>query len=849
MNDEVWISARNSAFVWNIKNNSLERINLYEPEASISFIASDSQQNLWFGDSYSGLHRYNRDAGNFDNYNYSNGFPADRVFGLIEGEDGWYWVSTTKGLLKFRPATNSIITFNTKSGLPFNQFNFNAYYKSTRGQIYFGGISGLIYFEDSEENISNPVEDIVFTGLSVFNKSVIPGENSILEEDLRFSGKIKLKYSEKIFSVSYSALNFTHPGRVQYSYMLEGLSDEWISAGNQNSLTFTSLPPGNYQLRVRSSFDNSTLSSSEASLTIVVKPPFYLSVLAFVVYALLFLISLLIFYLVSRQIEKSKALALIERSEKMQEKRMNQSKLEFFTNVSHELKTPLTLIIGRLTGLVRQGSLSNKHKESLISINDNARRLLALINQLMEFRKSDLGKSTLKVSEGDINLFAREIKESFDYVAEMRNIDFRIIITTPFKAIWFDHEKIERILFNLLSNAFKYTKDGGTIIISVKSEKSADNGSENLRIDIEDNGSGIDPKDLDRIFDRFYRTEAESKTNQGSGIGLALVRNLVKLHKGKIDVRSKLGKGTVFSLVLPCSRLAYSSEELYCEELSYTMNTEELIHLEHNREYQSDDPVLEPERETILIVDDNTELLSFLCESISGKFNVITALNGNEAIERIAKNRPDVIICDIMMPGMDGYELTTRVKSSIETSHIPVILLSARTEVDDKYRGLLAGADSYIEKPFYPHLLLKHIENILNTRKKLISTFRENLKSKPSDIAQTKSDKEFIDKLSAIINANIDNPELDVTFLVNEMSVSRSLLHLKLKKIAGCSATSFIRTLRLRSAASLIIEEGISFSEAAYRTGFSSPAFFSRRFKEYFDKTPSEFLDDYKSGV
>ncbi|MEE4117224.1 MAG: hybrid sensor histidine kinase/response regulator transcription factor, partial [Marinilabiliaceae bacterium] len=775
-------------------------------------------------------------------------FPASRVFGLIEGVGGWYWVSSSNGLLKFRPETNSVLTFNTKSGLPFNQFNFNAYYRSKEGKMYFGGINGLVYFEDTGEKIINLLEDIVFTGLSVFNQRVIPGENSILAEDLRFSGNFKLKYSEKIFSVSYSALNFTHPGRVQYAYKLEGLRNEWISVGNQNTVTFTSLPPGKYRLWVRASFDNNTLNSKESSLLIVIKPPFYLSVLAYVVYAVIFLISLLIFYLVSRQIEKSKALAIIERSEKLQENRMNQSKLEFFTNVSHELKTPLTLIIGRLTNLVRQGALSSEHKKSLVSINDNARRLLALINQLMEFRKSDLGKTTLKVSEGDINLFTREIKEAFDYVAEMRNIDFRIHITTPFRAIWFDHEKLERILFNLLSNAFKYTGDSGNIIISVKAEQVNNSEAEKLRIDIEDNGSGIDAKDLDRIFDRFYRTENKEQVKPGSGIGLALVKNLVTLHKGNIDVVSKPGTGTVFSIVLPCSRAAFSDDELYCEELSYTMNTEELIHLEHNKEYHSDDPMLEPERETVLIVDDNTELLSFLSESISVKFNVITALDGNEAIDRISMHKPDIIISDVMMPGMDGYELTSKIKSSIETSHIPVILLSARTEVDDKYRGLLTGADAYIEKPFYPHLLLKHIENLLATRKKLISTFRENLKSKPSDIAQTKSDKEFIEKLSSLITANIDNPELDVTFLVNEISVSRSLLHLKLKKIAGCSATSFIRALRLRTAASLIIDEGISFSEAAYRTGFSSPAFFSRRFKEYFGKTPSQFLDSYKSG-
>ncbi|MFO7756676.1 MAG: response regulator [Bacteroidales bacterium] len=845
--DKILISSGDHVYIWNPLNNDLSLFSKINGSLNIIFVETDSKNNVWVGDRYKGLFYYDMERDTTMNFNPSNGFPDSMIFGIVEDEDGWYWVSSSRGLIRFNPDTLSAITYTTESGLPFNQFSYNAYYKDSKGTIYFGGINGMVSFASGYDVELPQTEDIVFTRLEIFNENIKPGDNPGYNNYINLSRKIVLAYQEKYFSVYFSALNFTHPGRIQYSYYLEGFDKEWIYAGNRNSATFTNLSPGKYKLYVRSYIDNSSWSDEEAVLNIIIKPPFLLSPMAYVLYGLILLSGLVVFYMVSSKIEKTKALALIERYEREQDKKLNQSKLEFFTNVSHELKTPLTLIIGPLTGIIRSNDLSGNIKEKLNHINDNARRLLGLINQLMEFRKTDLGKASLNIIEGDINQFSRDIKAAFDDIAEMKQIDYSLDNQTPFKPVFFDHEKLERILFNLLSNAFKYTDHGGKIVfrISVENKSCDDSGSsECLVFEVMDNGRGIASDKQNKIFERFYQYDSNSKSQVSSGIGLALVQNLVRLHKGKIELESKPGKGSLFRFWIPCLQDSYSDSELADSAGSdYKITAEEMVGLE----FRTDSKKLiidnDSDKPSILIVDDNSELLSFLSESIAEKFNVSTATNGKEALGKIHEINPDIIITDIIMPEMDGIELTKHIKTSIETSHIPVILLSAKAEVEDKYEGYLTGADSYIEKPFYPHLLLQHIENILSTRERLVSTFKNNINSRPAEIAHSKHDKDFMEKLSLLILNNIDNPDLDVSFLVSNMSVSRSLLHLKLKKIANCSATAYIRSLRLRKAAKLISEEGISFSEAAYLTGFSSPAFFSRRFKEYFGKTPSQYIE------
>lgn len=848
---EIWISKRNVLNIWYPGNDSIAFFDRLNGIQSISFITTDSKDNIWIGDSYAGLLLFDRIRDTVITFSPADGFPASRVYGLIEGLEGWYWVSSAKGLIKFRPSTNTYITFNTGSGLPFNQFNFNAYYRDSNNRLYFGGINGLVSFENSDGYQSQSIESIVFSRAEVFNRDIKPGPKSQLRESINLSRELRLKYREKNFSVYFSALNFTHPGRIQYAYYLEGFSPEWNYPGSRNSATYTNLSPGKYYLHVKASLDNYTWTTEEAVLKIVVKPPFPLSPFAFIVYGLLVTAALIVFWQVSVKIEKSKALTIIERNEKIQEKRLSQAKLEFFTNVSHELRTPLTLIIGPLTSIIRSDKISQEIKDKLHHINDNARRLLALINQLMEFRKTEQGKVPLKVAEGDLNIFVREIKEAFDTVADMREIDFRLENSTPYEAVWFDHEKIERILFNLISNAFKYTGDKGKIILRISSGMKAINDTaarQCIIFELEDNGVGIEESKLERIFERFYQADEKDRLKGGSGIGLALVRNLVSIHKGEIVAESVRGSGSVFRFWIPGKRESYSENEIFTGDVEYIVNTEELVGLELNKTGKIFDSDNMDDCPVVLVVDDNTELLSFLSESLSEKFRVVTAVNGIKALEAIEETTPDLIISDIIMPVMDGIELTKRIKSSIETSHIPVILLTAKTEIENKYEGMMTGADSYIEKPFYPHILLKHIENIISTRERLVSTFKYNLSSEPVELAHSTSDKEFIEKLSAIINNNIDNPDLDVTFVVSEMSISRSLLHLKLKKIAGCSATGYIRILRLKKAARLMLEEGKNSSEAAYLTGFSSPAFFSRRFKEYFGTTPSQYSSGRKTN-
>ena len=757
------------------------------------------------------------------------------------------WVSTENGLIKIDPETNAYVLYDGNSGTAFGQFNFRASYVDKYGNVYFGANNGMVSFNANDNTNISAEKPIVFTGMQLFNKPVHPGKNTPLNKSINNVDKVVLDYDQNVFTLEFTSFNFSTHGYGNYAYYLENFEKNWNFVSNRTFATYTNMSPGTYFFHVKGSANNLMGDSQDRVLKIVVRPPFYLSVWAFLLYFIFVCLIAMVLYMIGKRLEKSKALVTFERLEKEHAEEINQVKLDFFTNISHELRTPLTLILGPLSKMMEEEKLSPFLRKRLMGIDNNARRLFNLINQLLEFRKIESGKECLQVSQYDIRLLAEEIRESFELISESRDINFKLNFPPDETFVWFDTNRIEKIIFNLLSNAFKFTADGGCVELTlavVRRDLRLIKKNQDLQITVSDTGMGIKPQMLDKVFDRFFQIGEGNMNHTGSGIGLAYVKSLVQMHRGQIAVESELGIGTKFTVLIPASKTDFAAVEI-AKVAPQLIGHEEVtpLDIDPDQEVKMSDANGMGHDPIILIVEDNLELLDFMHETLENKYQIYSAQNGNEALEKLKYFSPELIITDVMMPGMDGFELTRIIKSEIKTSHIPVILLTAKSGLDNKLLGLKTGADYYIEKPFYPNILEQNIENILKTRRKLIERYKNDAFITISEIAFSESDKTFIEKLTAAVKSNISDPMMDVTFLLREMNISRSLLHLKLKGLVDCSATEFIRSIRLKEAVKLISSGTCNISEAAYETGFSSPAYFTRRFKEHYGKSPREYFN------
>jgi len=845
--NKIWLSSVQNVYFLDLETDSLVCFEKIPKMTNINFVKADSKGRIWVGDCYNGLCYFDEKNDKVVFFNKENSFPASWMFSLEEGKNGWIWVSTDKGLINFNPDTKDFVLYDSNSGIAFNQFNFRASYTDKHGNIYFGGNNGMVSFNENDNLNVSKNKPIIFTGLQLFNKPVQPGENSPLKKSINKVDRIKLPYDQNVFTLEYTALNFSTHGRCQYAYYLENFEENWNYVGNRNFATYTNLSPGTYYFHVKGSENNIMNETDEQVLEIVIKPPFYLTLWAFIVYFILICLISIVLYMIGKRLEKSKTLVAMERLEKEHAEEINKVKLEFFTNISHELKTPLTLILGPLSKIMDDEKLAPSSKKRLLGIEKNARRLFQLINQLLEFRKIENGKERLQVSQNDLRLLAEEIKESFESLSDSKDVDFRITMPAKENQIWFDANKVDKILFNLLSNAFKFTDKAGTVELSmnvIKRDARSKKSNLDLIISVSDTGKGIKPEMLDKVFDRFFQIEDGNFKHKGSGIGLAYVKSLVLLHRGEINVESELDRGTKFTVIIPASKSDYSSEEMITSD-SVIIDHEENIAIDSD--YDLDIKMIDSKgtdrNPIILIVEDNMELLDFMKETLEDKYQIYTAVHGKQALEKLNHFSPDLIISDVMMPEMDGFEFARRIKSTINTSHIPVILLTAKSGLDNKFKGLKTGADYYIEKPFYPEILQQNIDNILVTRRKLIERFKNDAFVPLAEIAHSESDIVFVEKLTSIIKSNISDPDMDVTYLIQKMGLSRSLLHLKLKGLVDCSTTEFIRSIRLKEAVKLISSGKCNISEAAYETGFSSPAYFTRRFKEHYGKSPRDYFN------
>jgi ligand-binding sensor domain-containing protein/signal transduction histidine kinase/DNA-binding response OmpR family regulator len=820
----------------------------------IVFCHMDSTCMIWFGTVEGGLLRYNMEKNNFKSYTRDDGLPNNTVYAITKDRQGDLWLSTNKGISRFDPEQEVFVNYTENDGLVGNQFNFKSGLITSNGIMYFGAVNGLTYFNPEKLSIDYHEPDLHFTDLKISNTSVKIEEDGILSSQIDFQKEIHLKYQHKVFTIEYVGLNYLSPKNIEYAYYLEGLENDWNYVGNRRSATYTNLSPGRYVFHLKAANGDQVWSESERAIIIDILPPFWISTWGFMLYGIILISTTLLivrFYMVR---QKEKMNVRLARMEKQKNEEISRHRLNFFTYISHEFKTPLTLIIATLEHLMNYEDILPKFKNYGMLMRKNAMRLLFLINQLMDFRRIETDHAALKYNRGDVIGFIRSTFEAFNPLMEKLSIKGKFTANVDSYIVYFEADKLEKILTNLISNSCKSFKKPGTISVDVKiSERShlahpspQEGKTGDLIISILDDGPGLPRDKLQRMLEPFESSDPSDFYS--SGLGLSLVHSLVKYLNGQISVSNPAGGGSSIQIQLP---LVYQpSPELIKDDSFIESNAG------FNPEYTS--VFTEDESQTILdlqedgsareyeilVVEDNRELAIFLRHHFAGIFKVQIAFDGIEALERIKKTQPDLIISDIMMPRMDGYALCNAVKDSLETCHIPVILLTSKSGEEAKLEGFFKGADAYIGKPFNIKEMDLQVRNILRAKENFRRHFAKFETLQESVSRLNNKDQMFIRRLTETVLRHLDDGTFNVDKFCYEVHISRTLLHIKLKKITGMSTTEFIRNVRLHEARKMLQEGSLTVSEIAYRVGFNDPAYFSKSYKKKFGKMPSSVLKE-----
>ena len=818
---------------------------------------------LWIGTFGGGLNKMilgeNMRTAQFTRYTERNGLPNNSVKCIQRDDQGYLWLASNRGLSRFDPEEETFQNFTQSDGLQASEFLEVASLKRSSGQLLFGGVNGFNLFDPVEisENAELPV--VRFTNLLVNNQEVRTGQNlagtTILTESITVTDALTLKYHQNDFSVEFAALHYAAPEKNRYAYKLEGYHDDWIYVGaNKRYATFTNLPHGRYSLLVKASNGDGIWNDQPSALAINIQPPFWQRWYAYVAYGLLLLGSIWLLgrYTVISIREKHKL--TLEHLEREKTEELNQMKLRFFTNISHELRTPLTLIIAPLEYILKKQKSISGEKLQLQHhyMYKNAKYLLRLVNQLLDFRKLDQGNLHLKVGNGDIVNFIEETTEPFRFLANKKNIEFQIASADRHVYTFFDPDVVEKVIYNLLSNAFKFTPAGGKIQVTIAERESLrkDRVANFVEIRVKDNGPGISRKKLDKVFQRFYKESTKKENKDGAGIGLAYTKSLVELHHGHIEVSSKQGQGACFIVGLPQNRRAYlksETDQVFLDEFKAGSDPLEYLVSESGSRLQEPSGAItleEPEENLplLLFVDDNSDIRRFIREGFQNDFRIIEAADGKKGYEIATASIPDIVVSDIVMPNMDGTTLCKELKNNPLTSHIPVVLLTAKSAAEDELQGFEKGADAYITKPFKLEILRAQLKNIYLFREKLRQNFKKEIILQPEDITVTSADEEFLKKAMASVEKNLSEAEFNVEELVKEMHISRSKLYLKLKALTGLSTSEFIRNIRLKRAIQLLEKSDYTIKEIMYMTGFNTASYFSKCFKKQFGVVPSEYL-------
>jgi signal transduction histidine kinase/ligand-binding sensor domain-containing protein/DNA-binding response OmpR family regulator len=805
----------------------------------------DVTGNIYAG-TKDGLYYFNKQDTTLSLYTTDNGLSDDVICGIASDSDNNLWLSTYKGLNKLNVKTGNFTNYYARDGLQANEFSIGAVFKDQQGVIYFGGVYGVTYFSPALITDAPVKYDIFITDFYVNNTSVrkgdLSGNREIMSGEVIESDTFTLSSKDNVFGFDLSTLDFADIEQITFQYKIEKLNTNWIMLPHGvNRITITNLSPGKYTIKIRA-FVNGTYSDGK-QIYIIITPPWYQTAWAYCIYAaLLFLLILGITNYILSRIRYRRDIR-----EKEHAKAISEAKLQFFINISHEIRTPMTLIITPLEKLINENIHSHEREIHLL-IYRNAQRILRLVNQIMDIRKLDKGQMRLTVHQTDIVGFIKDIMDTFGYLAEKKNIRFTFDHVLEHLNVWIDMNSFDKVLMNIFSNAFKYTPDNGEIRISLATGNNVELG-DYFEIKISDSGMGIDKNEIEKIFDRFYQVN-NNYSNFGTGVGLHLSRLLVDLHKGVIYAENKENEpGSVFIVRLPLGKDHFDADCISLSPRIAPAGLPEVLPLNDLYEPEADnnDVVQSACPKTkyhILVIDDDLEIRSYLKSELSPEYFVHTCEDGKEGLDYILRKIPDLVLSDVMMPHMDGITLTKRIKTNINISHIPVILLTAKNTIQDRLEGLKTEADAYFDKPFNLAILKQTINNLISNRRKLKNKYSGN--EKPEQLMQAIEKKSFdeilMEKIMKVINEHLASPDLNVQMLSDSVSLSRGHLHRKLKELTNQSASDFIRSIRLKQAADLLASKKISISEVVYTTGFSSLSYFSSVFKEFYGMSPKEYV-------
>lgn len=845
-----WLGTEVGLLYFNTKEKTFQRyVNNPRDISSLSFnivecVVPDPKQPgkyLWMGTAGGGLNRLDLEAKKFTHYTIKNGLPNNFINGILTDDKGFLWISTNNGISKFDPQNHTFHNYDIRDGLASNAFNPGAYYKNENGEFLFGGISGFNTFYPDSVVISSYQVPLVFTDFRLFNQSVrIGSKNSPLTEPVSQAHHITLPYKDNLISFQVAALDYAEPEKNQYAYMVKGLTKQWINLGHDRLITLGNLAPGHYQLEVKATNSDGVWNEEGAVMNIHIIPPWWRTWWAYLCYVVI-LISLVMLI-------RKEELARIGLRNRLQLERFESEKLKdvdhmksrFFANVSHEFRTPLTLIIGPLKDMMQEDNLE-KFKAIVPAMYRNAQRLLRLVNQLLDLSRLDSGYYKINTIRTDIVSYVRQVSSMFLNLAKRRGLGLNIqteeILVKELHNgdgyFYFDEDVIEKVLTNLISNAIKFTTAGGTVTVSLSL---AQEEQKYVALCVGDNGKGIPAEKIPFVFDRFYQVDDSSKREfEGSGIGLALVKELTELHGGKVRVESNPEKGTTFSCLFPFNKkvIAVENASPEGEPEEKKTNTGNIPAFSNIKGTAAPGPL-------ILVIEDNADVRKYICDKLRDYYRLKEYKDGKEGLAAALEEMPDLIVSDVMMPEMDGFELCRILKTDSRTSHIPVILLTARADDSDKMQGLGTGADAYIIKPFSTTELQIRVSKLIELRKKMRAKFSEKSVVKPGEVAVSSVDRDFISRLESVTEKHIEEVDYTVEQLSREMHMSVSQLNRKLKAIINQTSSQYLTSIRMQRAKYLLMNRGGSVAEISWKSGYEDPGYFSKVFKAYYGFLPSE---------
>ncbi|MDR2914723.1 MAG: response regulator [Tannerella sp.] len=842
-NGMLWCGCDDGLFVFNPDSLIQDPMKYYHynyqsgqlKSNEVRALLCDSKGNMWIGTAGSGLSvckpENNYEALSFQSLTTENGLVNNTVQSLLEDRFNNIWITTEYGISRFHTRNNTFENYSFSIYGLGNAYCENSACMNDYGELIFGSNHGLIVIDPSTLKKVAFSSPIVFTNITVNGIEINASDKDApMTQSIAHSDQIKLNHTQNTFSIDFSTFNFAESNMTKYSYILENYDKTWSTAATGNRASYKNIHPGEYTLRVRTSNSTGVWDSREAKMQIIITPPFWKTTYAYILYAILISSILYITYRITRNF------ARLNNKIKLEEQLTNY-KLVFFTNISHEFRTPLTLIQGALEKMEQKAEMLPKELLSPLRVMDKStKRLLRLINQLLEFRKMQNNRLALSLEETDVIAFLKEIFYSFKDVAQSKNMDFRFISSSDNYKMYIDKEKLDKITYNLLSNAFKYTPSGGKITLTV----TIDHADKCLRMQISDNGVGIPKEKQGELFNRFMQS---SFSSQSIGIGLHLTHELVNVHKGTISFHENDNKGSIFTVTLPLDKSKYKENDFLIPDNILMKEVSNAIQMDTADTQSPEDKEfvkpLNPYK--VLIIEDDNEVLRFLKEELSTYFEIDVAEDGKIGLERTEANEYDLIVCDVLMPNMNGFEVTKRLKSNFNTSHIPVILLTALSTQENMIEGFEYGADAYITKPFRIKLLLARIFKLMEQREILRKKYSSEPGILQTSICTNDKDKDFSEKLNLVLEKNMSNAEFSVDDFAQQMKVGRTIFYKKVKGVTGYSPNEYIRIIRMKKAAELLQSGELTISEVSYKVGINDPFYFSKCFKTQFGVAPSVY--------